>query len=202
MITRAHLAAAMTPEQFIESMTTNREVVEANLAAAALTDAERARFARLPAPLTVLVLTEDWCGDSTANLPIVMRLARETGSFDLRILQRDEHKQIAERYLLDDGRNHIPTYIVLDQDLNELGHFIERPAAITEKLHEFAVAWFGRHPDLGSADTPIGELAPEVKARYLVERRAFRSGYFDLEQREVIAALADIAERTTAPAPA
>jgi Thioredoxin len=202
MITREHLAAAMTPRQFVESMNTNRDVVEANLAAATLTDAERARFARLPEPLTVLVLTEDWCGDSAANLPVVMRLAHETEKLDLRILRREGHEPIAGLYLLEDGRNHIPTYIVLDRDLNELGHFIERPAAITAKLNEFAGAWFAEHPDLGSADTPIGELPPAVKERYLAERRAFRARFFDLEQREIIAAFAAIAERAVTPTPA
>src|SRR5215217_5730815 len=146
VITRERLAGAMTPEQYIAQMRENRELFEANLAAARFTAEERAPFEALPRPLTVLVLTEDWCGDSNANLPMVVALARQTGKLDLRILTREGNEDIADRYQLADGRNHIPTYIVLDEELGEIGHFIERPAALTEKLGEFRRDWFAAHP--------------------------------------------------------
>ena len=121
VITPERLAGAMTPEQYMAQMRESRELFEANLAAARFTAEERAPFEALDRPLTVLVLTEDWCGDSNANLPMVVALARQTGGLDLRILTREGNEDIADRYQLADGRNHIPTYIVLDEELGEIG---------------------------------------------------------------------------------
>ena len=194
VISRERLAGAMTPEAYIESMRENREVFERNVAETHITDEERRFFAGLPAPLDVLVLTEDWCGDSATNLPIIVRLARETGRLTLRILRREGNEDIAGRYQLADGRNHIPTYIVLDHDLDELGHFIERPAAITDKLAAFKSSWFAQHPEL-DPNTPIGELAPALRESYLDSRAAARRACWDLEQREMIAAFRAIVER-------
>lgn len=192
ILTRERLAGAMTPEQYVEQMQENQELFRANLAGARFTAEERAPFERLPAPLTVLVLTEDWCGDAAANLPVVVALAQQTGGLDVRILKREDNEAIAERYLLEDGRNHIPTYIVLDESLNEIGHLIERPAAVTEQLTAFRREWFAAHPEHGSAETPIGELSPEARELFLPAYRAVRAHHRDLERREIAAALAQI----------
>jgi hypothetical protein len=199
-ITRERLAGALTPDQYIETMASNRALFEENLAATRITREEHAFFAAMPAPLGVLVLTEDWCGDSAANLPIVVRLARDTGGLTVRILRREGNEDIAGRYLLDDGRNHIPTYIVHDEALNELGHIIERPAAVTEKINAFRAGWHARHPGLGDAATAIAELEPEVRERFLADLKDYRKELRDVEQRALIAGLRAIAERALAPA--
>jgi hypothetical protein len=195
VISRERLSSALTAQQYVESMDTNRELFEENAAATVLTAGERGFFAALPAPLDVLVLTEDWCGDSAANLPIVARLAQETGGLTLHILRREGNEDISDRYQLDDGRNHIPTYIVLDAELNEIGHFIERPAAVTEKLDAFKASWFAEHPELGDGSVSIRDMEPEVRERYLTDQRAYRRGLRDLEQREMVAAFRAIASR-------
>jgi hypothetical protein len=200
IISQERLAKAMTPEQYEASMNANQELFAANRAATRLTSEERSFFSSLPAPLTVLVLTEDWCGDSAANLPIVSALAKETGKLDLRILKREGNEDITDNYQLADGRNHIPTYIVLDNHLNEIGHVIERPAAVTERMQPFKESWFAQHPNLGTAETSIAELSPEARERYLADLRHFRAGLRELEQREIIAAFAEIASRAWAPA--
>ncbi len=200
ILTPERLSGAMTPDQYIEQMGENRGLFLANLAAVRLTAPERAPFERLPAPLTVLVLTEDWCGDSAANLPIVVALAWQTGGLDVRILKREGNEDIAGRYLLDDGRNHIPTYVVLDERMEEVGHLIERPAAVGEVMQRFRTEWFAAHPDLGSAETPIGELSPEAREQFLPAMRAHRTEHRDLERREIVAAFARIVERAFAAA--
>jgi hypothetical protein len=200
IISQERLAGAMTPEQYEAAMNTNQDLFAANRAATRLTAEEQTYFASLPAPLTVLVLTEDWCGDSAANLPIVSALARETGKLDLRILKREGNEDITDRYQLADGRNHIPTYIALDNHLNEIGHFIERPEAVTAQMQPFKAAWFAEHPEFGTAETSIGDLSPEARERYLADLRVFRAGLRELEQREIIAAFAEIASRAWAPA--
>ena len=44
----------------------------------------------------LLVLTEDWCGDSTNSLPVIARLAADAGNVDLRVLRRDEHPELMD----------------------------------------------------------------------------------------------------------
>jgi len=200
ILTHERLAAAMTPEQYMEQMQENRALFEANLAAVRLTEEERAPFVGLASPVTVLVFTEDWCGDSHANLPMVIALGRETGGLDVRILKREGNEEITDNYKLADGRNHIPTYIALDGDLNEVDHFIERPAAITEKLGVFRAEWFAANPHLGSAETPIGELSPEAREQFLPAMRAFRAEHRELERREIAFAFARMVERAPATA--
>jgi hypothetical protein len=200
IIERERLDGALTPEQYIESMKENRAVFEENLAAVRLTDEERAFFAELPEKFGVLVLTEDWCGDSAANLPIVVALARETGKLDVRILRREGNEDIANRYKLADGRNHIPTYIVHDAELNEVGHAIERPAEINDDVSGFKLHWFGDHPGWGDSATSISTLEPEQRQQFGIDQRAFRRTLRDREQRALIAAFRAIAERTLAPA--
>lgn len=200
VISRARLDATMTADVYLAQMREQQDLFEQNCAATRLTEEERTFFRALPAPLTVLVLTEDWCGDSAANLPIVVALAAETSKLDLRILTRTGNEEIADRYRLADGRNHIPTYIVLDAHLNEIGHLIERPAAVTAQTEAFKVAWFAERPALGSADAALGELEPEVRARYLDAAREHRITLRELEQREMIAAFAELAVQAFATA--
>lgn len=93
------------------------------------------RFSRLPDWARVvpagtrrhlLVLAEDWCGDASNTVPVLARLADEVPGFDLRILRRDEHLDLMDRYLTNGSRS-IPIAIVLDEQFRELGHWGPRP---------------------------------------------------------------------------
>jgi len=185
-------AAALTPGQYLESMNDNRALFEANLAAATFSADELAAFAALPAPVDVLAFTEDWCGDSAANLPMVVKLANDTQRLTLRILRREGNEDITNHYLFEDGRNHIPTYLFLDAEGNVTGHFIERPAAITERLNAFRAAWSAAHPEIDPART-LFEQDPPVRERFVVDMKAFRATLRDQEARAIAAAFAALA---------
>jgi len=73
----------------------------------------------------VLVVTEPWCGDSLAILPVVTRLFAEAGC-DVRIVRRDEHLELIDRYLTDGGRA-IPIVLALDETFAEQFHWGPRP---------------------------------------------------------------------------
>lgn len=193
-ITREQLAGAMTPEQYIESMDQKRELFEANLAATRITDEERAFFSGLPAPLHVLILSENWCPDCTTNVPIIVRLAQATGGLNVHLLKRDGNDEIANQYTMPDGHNRIPTYVILDAELNELGYFLERPDAVTEQLDAARAAWFAAHPELDPS-APLSEAPAALRDASRAANSATRRELWDLEQREIIAAFRRIAER-------
>lgn len=132
-------------------------------------------FRQLDRPVRVLVLSEDWCGDCTDNLPILNRIAEETGKLDVRILHRDEHPEIADQYLKEGKFRAIPTMVFLDENFNDVGVFIERPDSVTSLRAERKAAVFAEHPEFGSPDTPASELPDQVRSALstaLAESRA------------------------------
>jgi hypothetical protein len=77
-------------------------------------------------PRHFLALAEDWCGDAVNTLPFMARWVEAAAGFDLRILRRDEHPAVMERYLTT-GARAIPIVIALDAGFRELGHWGPRP---------------------------------------------------------------------------
>lgn len=73
----------------------------------------------------LLVITEPWCGDSLAILPVVLELFERAGA-GVRIVRRDEHPGLIDRYLTN-GARAIPIVIGLGRDYEELFHWGPRP---------------------------------------------------------------------------
>lgn len=89
-----------------------------------------------PGSLKILVLSEDWCGDCVENVPIVAKLAYLFPVFDLRIFPRDENLDIMDGYLTG-GKRVIPVVAFFDENGEEIGRFIERPARAHRFLEEY-----------------------------------------------------------------
>lgn len=83
------------------------------------------------APRRLLVLAEDWCGDASNTVPIVARLAEQVPGLELRVLRRDEHSEVMDKYLTNGARS-IPIVIALDADFRELGHWGPRPHVLQD----------------------------------------------------------------------
>ena len=79
----------------------------------------------LPDNLKILVLTEPWCGDSTAILPVLQKLF-EKSNVKIRILRRDDNLELMNQFLTIGGRA-IPIILILDKDGNYLSRFGPRP---------------------------------------------------------------------------
>jgi hypothetical protein len=109
------------------------------------------------ASIRLLVLAEDWCGDASNTVPIVARLAERSPGLELRVLRRDEHPGLMDRYLTNGSRS-IPIIIALDRDCRELGHWGPRPT----QLQAFVLA--------NKAAVPKAELYPEVRRWYARDR--------------------------------
>ena len=107
-------------------------------------------------PLRLLVLAEDWCGDASNTVPVLERWAQATGA-ELRILKRDEHPEVMDRYLTGTSRS-IPIVIVLDAEFREVRHWGPRPTELQ--------AWVMAH----KATMPKGERYREVRRWYAKDR--------------------------------
>lgn len=183
----------MTYEQYKDQMTRNRERFDENEAAAPVGTAEVQAINALPKRLNVLVLAEDWCGDVIQNLPILGRLAAETGKLTLRVFLRDQNLDLMEQFL-NNGHRSIPVFAFFDDEFNELGRFIERPASVTERRQQRRREIYASRPEFGSPEEPVAAL-PEAIRLELTERlaasRAADKAWEDREVvREVVALLA------------
>jgi hypothetical protein len=193
-VTRERFDTGLTYDQYKAQMTQNRERLEANERGLQVDPDDLAAFKRLPRPLDVLVLAEDWCGDVIANLPIIGRLAADSGKLNLRVFPRDQHPDIMDQYLLRGQFKSIPVFVFFDDDFHELGRFVERPDSVTALRAEKRQELFEQHPEFGSPDAPIDQLPDDVRVRLAQAVAEIRSSTADFANREVIRELRAIAE--------
>jgi hypothetical protein len=195
-MTAERFSTGLSYEAYKAAMTRNRERVEANEQNVVL-DPETVRFFKgLSQPLNVVVLAEDWCGDVIANLPVLGRLAKEVGTLNVRIFYRDQHPDLIGRWLNQGKYQSIPVVALFDQGFRELGHWIERPASVTELRARKRKAIFAAHPEFGSPDAPVDQLPDDVRAalgaelqKMREETTPFANAEVQRELRELVAAL-------------
>ena len=185
----------LTYEAFKASMTQNRERLEAADAAVAI-DPRDLEFFRSLLPLSCVALVEDWCGDVVANLPVVAVLAREVGpGLGLRCFIKADVPDLATRYLNHGRFESLPVFAFFDADWNEVGVFIERPVAVTERREEDRRAVYADDPAFGSPDAPASELPDDVRTRLMTEIQARRTASTPWANRQVVVAIRDAIAR-------
>lgn len=185
-VTREQFESGMTYEQYKAQMTRNRERLEAAERNLSIAPDQLAAFKNLPESVNVLAIAEDWCGDVIANLPIVARLAQESGKLNLRILLRDQNLDVMDQYLNKGEFRSIPVFVFLDQQFNELGVFIERPQSVTELRNQRRAEIFQQNPDFGSPDAAPDQLPEETRARLQQALQSMRDSTVDFANAEVV----------------
>lgn len=84
-----------------------------------------------------LILSESWCGDAAQNLPVFMRLAELSPAIEIKILLRDQHPDVMNAYLTGGTARAIPKLICLDAaTLDEIGQWGPRPKAAQDYVME------------------------------------------------------------------
>ena len=150
-------AGALPYDRFLgESRDQHRGLWEGIYRLARIPDWARDVLAGEPG-LRFLVITEDWCGDAANTIPVLARLIDESPGTEIRVLRRDEHPAVMDRYLTGTARS-IPIVIVLDEQFRELGHWGPRPTP----LQAFVMA--------NRATVPKAELYPQVRKWYARDR--------------------------------
>ena len=197
-IDRARFEQGMTYDAYKAQMTRNRDRVEENERRAQLRPEDIAAFRGLPRPLNVVVLAEDWCGDVIANLPVLGRLARESGKLDLRVFLRDQNDDIMQRYLNEGKYKSIPVFVFFDESFRELGHWIERPASVTRLRAKRRSEIFAAHPEFGSPDAPVDRLPDDVRARLQAELQQMRDETAPFANAEVVREIRELVTRVAA----
>lgn len=147
---------ALTYETFVAESTEHCNLWEGLYTIARVPDWA---LAAVPADagIKLLVIAEDWCGDASNTVPVVAKLATAAPGLELRVLRRDEHPELMDRYLTNGSRS-IPIVVALDRDYRELGHWGPRPTTLQ--------AWVMEN----KGAMPKSELYPKVRAWYARDR--------------------------------
>jgi hypothetical protein len=189
---RARWNKGITYDSFRAAMTRNQERFAQNEDRVAL-DPETVRvFKGLPKGLRVLVLAEDWCGDVVANLPVLGKLAKAVPTLDVRVFYRDQNLDLMERWLNQGKYQSIPVFVFFDENFRELGHWIERPASVTERRAAERKRIYAAHPEFGAPDAPVDQLPEDVRARLQAELQKMREDTVPFANAEVLRELREL----------
>jgi Thioredoxin len=199
-VTREQFQAGFTYDAYKQQMTRNREQLENNERNLELKPDDLGAFTSLPRTLNVLALAEDWCGDVIANLPILGRIASESGKLNVRVLLRDQQpgSAVMDQYLNRGQYRSIPVFIFLDDSFQDRGHWIERPSSVTERREQQRRQLYASHPSWGSPDTPISELPENVRTEVQAAIAQMRQELAPWANQEVVRELRALAESAAA----
>lgn len=89
------------------------------------------RARNLSATWRVLAVTVDGCSDSVNTIPYLASLVDSAGgTIELRIIDPKQGRGLMEAHRTRDGRAATPTLILLDENWNEVGCWVERPSEL------------------------------------------------------------------------
>lgn len=118
--------------------------------------------------IKILVLTEPWCGDSVAIVPVIKKIADEAPGWELKVLLRDGNPELMDKYLTR-GTRGIPVFIFLDEHCRALFSFGPRPEA-AQKIFEFY------RRDFRAGKIEKAEIIKKIRSFYAKDRgRAIES---------------------------
>lgn len=84
-----------------------------------------------------LVISEGWCGDAAQLLPIINKMAVDSGKIELKIVLRDENEELMKLFLTNKKKS-IPIVIVVDKATGSvLGKWGPRPKGATDLITDY-----------------------------------------------------------------
>ena len=126
MVTKERFEQGMTLRQYIDQMSVNKDRFVEALDEIALEPADARMLERLGAARRLLVITEDWCGTSLAEVPFVVKMVEGNPNIEMRIFLRDANPDLMDQYLKRGLYRAIPVFALFDEHMNEVARFIER----------------------------------------------------------------------------
>lgn len=95
--------------------------------AAKLTETQKQLVLGFVREIKVLIVSGIWCGDCVQQCPLLQRIAEANPArIDLRLLDRDEHRDLADKVRINDG-DRVPVALFLAEDHELCSVFGDRP---------------------------------------------------------------------------
>jgi len=126
VVTKERFEQGMTLAQYIDQMSANKVRFVRALDATTITSEETQALERHGATRRIMVITEDWCGTSLAEVPFVAKMVEGNPNIEMRIFLRDANPDLMDQYLKRGLYRAIPVFALFDEHMNEIARFIER----------------------------------------------------------------------------
>lgn len=120
-----------------------------------LTPAQRALLGSFTRRMPVICLSGIWCGDCSAQGPMLDAIAAASPAVDLRWLDRDAHAELSERITICGGRR-VPTVIWMNEDFEFVSLLGDRTIS---RYRAMAARALGPSCPLPGAPLPDDEVA-------------------------------------------
>ncbi len=197
-VTAERFRQGMSYEEAKTKLPRNLPQIEANEARIKLSEADLAPWRNLTQAYNVLVLVIDPCPDVYTNLPILHKIAQESGKLDLSIFMRDDNKDLMSQFM-NGPYESVPVFAFYDQDFNLRSVFIERPKSVTDLRADKTREIHGANPAFGAFGTTAYQMAEDIRQRYQAAINEMRSQTTDFYIAESIRELGEIARELAAP---
>jgi hypothetical protein len=157
-------ATGMTWKDYLAQMGDTRARTEENYTKASLTSEEKQFFSSLGQVKSILMLAENWCGDVHRNSPMIARIAEAMPGCELRVFLRDQNPDLTDCFL-NNGYRSIPIVAFFDKDWNEIGRWIERPGAATQRAFAIRATTVDVATE-DKKDAAMAEFRKQIQAAY------------------------------------
>lgn len=102
-----------------------------------ITDENILKLKNLKSEYIWLVISEGWCGDAAQLLPIINKMAIDSGKIELKIVLRDENDKLMKLFLTNKNKS-IPVVIVINKETGSvLGKWGPRPSGATNLITDY-----------------------------------------------------------------
>lgn len=102
-----------------------------------ITDENSLKLKSLKGEYIWLVISESWCGDAAQIVPIVNKMAEESGKIELKIVLRDENEDLMNLFLTNNAKA-IPIVIVINKETGDvLGNWGPRPKGAADFIKNY-----------------------------------------------------------------
>lgn len=174
-VTHERFAQGMSFHEYMAQMRENQEKFAQNYSEAAIDGAVREFVCDLGVPLNVMIITEDWCGDALTYVPVFGRLAECSDCWTVRVFLRDQNLDLADQYLKEGRYRSVPVFVFFDQDMTELGCFVERPRSVNEERQTLIDTLAAEYPAI-QPGRPYVDQPPAAQEVLAEPLRALRLG--------------------------
>lgn len=142
---------------FLENVRARKDQWRTRFANAAVDAAAIDQVRAVDGKRRILAVAEDRCSDSAWAIPYIAKLAAAVPEkLELRVIGRTEGRRLQSAHLTPDGRRATPTIVVLDENNQFVGAWVERPIELqkwfienkptvgSDELHTHMDDWYAK----------------------------------------------------------
>ncbi|ATA72291.1 MULTISPECIES: thioredoxin family protein [Capnocytophaga] len=129
-------SGANQSEEYIKHSTVNESRYKRLDKTIVIPEEKATFFKNYDKQITLLVITEFWCGDAAQIIPVINKISELNPKIMLKLVFRDDNEELMNLFLTNGGKA-IPIAVVLDLENNVLTHWGSRPSEATKMVEDY-----------------------------------------------------------------